>query len=1067
MVRTNRPDEAYHIPTLNFWFAISAIVLFIASVWMVVADHTRSWKQTQRTFRDYERVRLSYEKAQKEKVLSEGKGKEELEKLHAAVKQAEEELVSKRAEVEAQQKTIESLKKLQYVAKQNFQFKKASLDDTRYNVEHTIEKYEGKDPQKVEEAKARLQRDVDELAQLKTRYQDADNALVDAEASLEKLNESRSLGEKAIHKKKEDIISLEKRLDAIAVSVFNSVLRDAPLLDFMVPSLQIKQIVLKDIRDDYNFATVQKEDRCQTCHQGIDSSDHVIDNDTKRFKKDSTRFALERELREKLSAFVDKHIAAKKLSTDVKDELDTFASKSNIGLEKWLQENVTDEALRQEFLASTLDVREKLRLDTATFAAHSNLDLYLSSKSPHSIDNFGCTVCHEGKGHATEFNRVFHTPRNKAQEEEWKKKHGWHEVHYWDDPQLPLQSVSASCAKCHDKQPKIAGADLYNEGRRIVELNGCFGCHRIDGLSGKMRPVGPILTKLPSKISEDFAYAWIWNPKAFRSTTRMPRFFGQTNNSEGEFLTRTQQEVRAMVSYLFNGAEAFEVQKAPEGDVQRGKKLFQEVGCLGCHSLEVAKQTANDRAPDLSGVGSKLSRDWIFTWIKNPRRYFAKTFMPSLRLTDSEAVDIATYLASLKNDTWDAQAMPPRDEELQTTLLKDMMATTMRRTDLETKLTGMTAEQRELLLGEKAIAKYGCTGCHTIRGFENAGPIGTELTTWASKFLTQLDFALVHDIPHTKMAWAGNKLKNPRIYDRGKIKDFGELLKMPNFGFNDHEIEAVVTFLMSRTKRVIGGDRQKAFVGAAAAVQEGRRLMRDYNCYGCHRVDGEGGNFAQYWRLNDTGQSEFVTKEPVAGFDYLKHIAGPVRGHVPPILNDQGNKTQSEWLFGFLKNPTMLRPQVKMRMPTFQFTDQEINTLVRGFAAFEGHDIGDRSSYEPNAARAQLGQELFTRGNCTRCHMFTDRPTRPGEAPSNVVAPNLKLGTKRLQPDWIVKWLRDPQSIMPGANMPNFFDLETKTSVLDQDGKLLGGDMQKGMEALRDYLILAGERYDGSESASR
>ncbi len=53
---------------------------------------------------------------------------------------------------------------------------------------------------------------------------------------------------------------------------------------------------------------------------------------------------------------------------------------------------------------------------------------------------------------------------------------------------------------------------------------------------------------------------------------------------------------------------------------------------------------------------------------------------------------------------------------------------------------GLSPQELEAMVGEKAIAKYGCTGCHEIKGFEGAGPIGTELTTWGDKFATQLDF---------------------------------------------------------------------------------------------------------------------------------------------------------------------------------------------------------------------------------------------------------------------------------------------------------------------------------------
>src|SRR6185503_67713 len=100
-------------------------------------------------------------------------------------------------------------------------------------------------------------------------------------------------------------------------------------------------------------------------------------------------------------------------------------------------------------------------------------------------------------------------------------------------------------------------------------------------------------------------------------------------------LARTQQEVRGIVAFLWERTDKYTMAPLPngKGDAERGHKIFQEVGCLGCHSMEQYKQTVNDHGPDLSGVGSKLSAQWIYNWITNPRGYFPATHMPSLRLS--------------------------------------------------------------------------------------------------------------------------------------------------------------------------------------------------------------------------------------------------------------------------------------------------------------------------------------------------------------------------------------------------------------------------------------------------
>ena len=44
-----------------------------------------------------------------------------------------------------------------------------------------------------------------------------------------------------------------------------------------------------------------------------------------------------------------------------------------------------------------------------------------------------------------------------------------------------------------------------------------------------LKKVGPNLGHVASKTTSDFLYQWIRNPQAFRSSTRMPRFFDLTN----------------------------------------------------------------------------------------------------------------------------------------------------------------------------------------------------------------------------------------------------------------------------------------------------------------------------------------------------------------------------------------------------------------------------------------------------------------------------------------------------------------------------------------------------------
>ena len=58
--------------TLHLVFAISSIAMLLSTVWMVMADHMRPWKEVQRGFQEVERDKL---KASEREKLEEQKKK--------------------------------------------------------------------------------------------------------------------------------------------------------------------------------------------------------------------------------------------------------------------------------------------------------------------------------------------------------------------------------------------------------------------------------------------------------------------------------------------------------------------------------------------------------------------------------------------------------------------------------------------------------------------------------------------------------------------------------------------------------------------------------------------------------------------------------------------------------------------------------------------------------------------------------------------------------------------------------------------------------------------------------
>jgi hypothetical protein len=109
-------------------------------------------------------------------------------------------------------------------------------------------------------------------------------------------------------------------------------------------------------------------------------------------------------------------------------------------------------------------------------------------------------------------------------------------------------------------------------------------------------------------------------------------------------------------------------------------------------------------------------------------------------------------------------------------------------------------------------------------------------------------------------------------------------------------------------------------------------------------------------------------------------------------------------------------------MPTFGFEDREINSLVGYFAARDGYQPF-ATPPAPPAGRQSLvvGEVAFNMLQCAKCHPAGPVGAAGGVVSAGELAPSLLLAPGRLRHDWVPAWIRDPQSFIPGTNMPSNF----------------------------------------------
>ena len=264
-------------------------------------------------------------------------------------------------------------------------------------------------------------------------------------------------------------------------------------------------------------------------------------------------------------------------------------------------------------------------------------------------------------------------------------------------------------------------------------------------------------------------------------------------------------------------------------------------------------------APELSGIGSKTTAQWLFNWIQDPAAYYPTTEMPDLRLTADEAWDITTFLMQHEVEGWDQVAEPVANDGVLDGIAVEFLSQLSSLASAEAEVGRMRSEGGaaavEQYVGEKLFGHFGCAGCHLVPGHYDDSGIGTELTFEGLKEVAKFDFGFEtsHENPHairaTRQHFFRAKLKDPRVFDRMPVIKDGEVsvydmkvkrpadkLKMPNFYLDDHEVDLLVQFLLGLREEGIDATLKHTLTGEAAIVEEASRIMTASNCVGCHRV---------------------------------------------------------------------------------------------------------------------------------------------------------------------------------------------------------------------------------------
>jgi cytochrome c2 len=573
-------------------------------------------------------------------------------------------------------------------------------------------------------------------------------------------------------------------------------------------------------------------------------------------------------------------------------------------------------------------------------------------------------------------------------------------------------------------QVPVQEAGNAGHGEELFKTIGCMACHSVG--EGEQRIGGHFaanLTRVGEKENFDYTVRWIHNPrerwapycpKEKKDLTRedyekngKPYLFDTHGNSKcpndgAELQVQnmtvmpnfrlSEQDARDIASWLFSltqrqGYPDASYMDSDQKMAQDGFTLIKQYGCAGCHEIKgfedeqrIGKELTAEGATPIERLDfALLTHDAEkgidpFSGKKMERGGSREDWYDRKGFFEHKIEEPGIYDKGKEKDWRDHLRMPKPyidkgkegNERAELDAITTFLLGSVGAEGANVPASFFyqaTDRRRDMQDGWWVVKKYNCMGCHTVQ-------VGQAST------LSTLDF---YKTPE------GKEQLPPALTTEGARVDPNWLLRFltdPSLsGITEQELNAAGGAMLRDLARQSG-----AGPGAQSTPQPSQSPAPQGAPAQSGAQQSQGG--AQGAQAG----AQPNNKPRPAGGEHLKPQPGANRNGV--------------------------RTYLKVRMPTFSFSPNELRTLVRFFMAVSSQsDPYIKPQAEPLSDQERnLARALFTsqQAPCLKCHL-----TGNAGHDLSASAPNFLQSSERLKPGWTFRWLLDPQKIIPGTAMPS------------------------------------------------
>ncbi|MEZ6062889.1 MAG: hypothetical protein R3C19_21300 [Planctomycetaceae bacterium] len=364
-----------------------------------------------------------------------------------------------------------------------------------------------------------------------------------------------------------------------------------------------------------------------------------------------------------------------------------------------------------------------------------------------------------------------------------------------------------------------------------------------------------------------------------------------------------------------------------------------------------------------------------------------------------------------------------------------------------------TEREKARIDGEFLLAKYNCTGCHMVELPKVTYGVNVEDDVFATELTPQ---------DHEKAVDLLLQFRKPTQALTGQSRVFkidGEDVSLPLASFHglkmvpadpdeeDPEFRETGFDTWETLDFGTGDDAKRILPSSRITISDSK--LASY-------VEGRGGDFAE-WLVEE------LTETRTGGNRNLAWQSSP------PPLYQEGLKVQTPWLYQWLQEPDQLRYTTVLRMPRFNLSSEDAQTLANYFAAVDGatfpyqeqettdadylasreHALQHEGLLKPDQDYLQESWLALNGPLCIKCHSVGGRKFKVSNPKEDIQGPNLIRVHQRLRSDWVKLWLYKPTWITPYTSMPVNYPHNNRTQFPD----LFTGDPDAQIIATRDALM--------------